>query len=540
MLIFYSLQQIIDTSAKLNYRKDNNEMIIDYQVLSIRTKDKAKKIMEYYNAYGLHVAGNINDTSCANLIEYIEKKYDIDSIQLHDGTRIWNLIRIFIRDELSKLQRKQKREGSHLYLIPFIKESILPLSLPTKKGMICGFSSTESRKQVKEKYYDIYLDPLYEILNDDFAVFEWPSESGRRRKYEGNVYSKTYIPMHIPIYTKTFWNILFYKIGKRKRFRIIHEKILLQIIDVMSDISKVEKIVVKNKVYEFITIFYHIKQLLHSILVKIKPKAVLIRCGYGRFPMALSQACRELNIPSIELQHGLITANHPAYTKNTSSKNRDCTPEYLLTHGDIFSNLVQQGRLFDKNKVVTVGFPFLEQRKKELQKKDYKQKKAAFDYSILFTSQWIAADEIQVFITKSAQRLQTIDKKIVIIFKPHPYDNRDYSSLERYKNITLADRYEDIFTILPSVDIHATVYSISGLEAMTFGKPNLFVDVHNISGVDTSSMVVRSPDQFITAIKRIIAEYEQAVDDTYTLSDIFFKKDSLKNMKKFFSAIDII
>ncbi len=510
------------------------------QVLSITIGEKAKQIIEYYNAYSLHVAGNINDGSAAALIENIEKEYAVDSIQLSDGTRIWNLLRIFIRDELSKLQRKHTREGSRLSLLPFIRESVLPLSLPKKKSMICGFSSTESRKKVKGKYYDIYLDPLYEILNDDFAVFEWPSESGRRRKYEDGVYSKAYVPMHIPLYTKAFWNILFYKIGKRKRFKILSERTLLQIVDVMSATAKVEKTIVKNKAYEFITIFYYIKQFLYSLLVKIKPKAVLIRCGYGRFPMALSQACRELNIPSIELQHGLITANHPAYTKMTSSTNRDCTPEYLLTHGDVFSALVQHGGLFEKNKVVSVGFPFLEQQKEESQKKDHTQKDSTFKHTILFTSQWIAADEIQAFITKFAKHLQATDEQIGIIFKPHPYDNRDYSSLERYKNISLADKYADIFTIFPSVDIHATVYSISGLEAMTFGKPNLFVDIQNVSGINNPSTVVHSPEEFINAVKEIVARYEYTVENANALADIFFKRRALENMKKFFTTIGII
>lgn len=518
----------------------NNETKVNNRVLSITIEEEAKQIIEYYNTYSLHVAGNINDTSAAALIENIEKEYDVDSIQLSDGTKIWNLVRIFIRDELSKLEKKQAKESPRLSLLALIKESILPLSLPAGNGMVCGFSSTESRKEVKGKYYDMYLDPLYEILDDTFAVFEWPSESGRRRKYKSGVYSKTYIPMHIPLYTKAFWNILFYKISKRKRFEILSEKTLTQIIEVMSGASNVEKTAVKNKMYEFITIFYYIKQFLYSILVKIKPKAVLIRCGYGRFPMALSQACRELNIPSIELQHGLITSNHPAYTKMTPSKNRDCTPEYLLTHGDVFSNLVQHGGLFEKNKVVSVGFPFLEKRKEEMRKKDHEQKRSVFKYSILFTSQWIAADEIQAFITKSAQRLQKTDEKIGIIFKPHPYDNRDYSPLEHYKNITLADKYADIFTIFPSVDIHATVYSISGLEAMTFGKPNLFVDIQNISGIDNSSIVVHSPEEFINATKEILAEYECAVENANGLSDIFFKREALKNMKKFFTAIDIM
>lgn len=509
-------------------------------MLSITIEEEAKQIIDYYNTYSSHITENIHEKSAVSLIEQIEKECAVDDIKLSDGTKIWNLLRIFIRDDLPKLQKKQHREGSQLSLLPFLKESLLPLSLPTKKGMICGFSSTESRKEVQGTYYDIYLDPLYEIFGDKFAVFEWPSESGRRRKYKGGVYSKTYVPMHIPLYTKTFWNILFYKLSKRKGFTLRSEKTLLAIIDIISNQSHVEKSAVKDKMYEFITIFYCMKQFLRSILLKLKPKMVLIRCGYGRFPMALSQACRELNIPSIELQHGLITANHPAYTKRTSSTNRDCTPEYLFTHGDVFSNIVKQGGLFEKNKVVAVGFPYLEQRKKETQTSIPRKKESSFMHSILFTSQWIAADEIQTFIERVAQQLQKKDKTIGIIFKPHPYDNREYSSLKHYANITIADKYEDIFTIFPTVEIHATVYSISGLEAMTFGKPNLFVDLKDISESGNPSIAAHSPDEFIDAIQKILGSYEDAVENAYELANIFFKRGALTNMEKIFTTMDIM
>ena len=351
-----------------------------------------------------------------------------------------------------------------------LKESFAPIRIPKKKINICGFSSTESRKYRDGKFYDIYMDPLYEILGDNFAVFEWPEISGYRRKYRGKIYSKSYVPMHIPIYTKTFWNILFYKLLKHRKSHVRSEEKLNEIIEFISKTTSVNKDKLKKEIYDFITIFFYVKEFLRKILKKISPKAVLIRCGYGRFPMALSQACRELNITSIELQHGLITSTLPAYIKTTKSENRDCVPEYLLTHGDVFTETVKKGHLFEKNKIISTGFPYLEKIKEEPYKK---QKKliSFFKQNIIITSQWTVSNEIQDFTTKVAEKTKL---NIGILFKPHPYDKTDYSKFNNYNNITLIDKYEDIFKLLHHVEVHSTVYSTSGLDAMALGKPNIF------------------------------------------------------------------
>ncbi len=508
-------------------------------MLSITTQEKVKQIIECYDAYSLHVARDIKESSTAALIQDIEREYDVDSIQLSDGTKIWNLLRIFICDELPKLQIKDTREGSKLFLLSFIKESILPLSLPKKKGIICGFSSTESRKKLNGKYYDIYLDPLYEILNDDFAVFEWPSESGRRRKYIGGVYSKIYVPMHISLYTKIFWNILFFKISKRKRFKIISEKTLLQIVDVISTKSKIEKTIVKNMVYEFITIFYYIKQFLYSILVKIKPKAVLIRCGYGRFSMALSQACRQLHIPSIELQHGLITSHSLAYKKATATNNKDCLPEYFLTHGEAYTEIVKNGNLFDKEKVISIGHPYLENNLKKEVDQNLKKSISSFKYNILVTSQWTVSAEIKSFFIQVAKILEKQNMDIGILFKSHPYEKTDYLELKKYKHIVLIDRYEDIFKLFTITDIHSTVYSTSGLEAMAFGIPNIFVDICSLMGKTNTKFIVNNPEQFINVMQDMISDSKNS-RQALEIADMFYKSASDKNLKNFFTKLGVI
>jgi hypothetical protein len=300
----------------------------------------ASQIMAFYNEYDLRVSGKINNLTAYQLIETIEQKFKTDSLRLSDGTRIWNLLRVFLYSNFQKLGeqtiKKKLSKTTIKSIISLFKESFVPLRLP-KNITVCGFSSGESRKLYNDTYYDIYLDPLYEILGDNLAVFEWPETSGYRRKYDHPIFSRHHVPMHIPLFTKTFWNLLFSKLTGRKNFTLESEEVLQDIIEYISTTASVDKDKLTNDIYDFIAVFIHIKHFLYNILNKIKPKAVIIRCGYGRFPMALSQACRELGIPPIELQHGLITAYLPAYRRATPTQNKDCIPEYLLAHGEIYA-----------------------------------------------------------------------------------------------------------------------------------------------------------------------------------------------------------
>jgi CDP-glycerol glycerophosphotransferase (TagB/SpsB family) len=268
----------------------------------------------------------------------------------------------------------------------------------------------------------------------------------------------------------------------------------------------------------------------------------VIRCGYGRFAMALSQACQELNISSIELQHGLITSYHPAYVKTTSSKNLDCIPKYLLTQGDIFTKIVQQGKIFKESNIITIGYPYLEIKQKEIegggvQHKDNLRSPPA---TILFTSQWILAQKSKAFISEVAQQFIESKMNVRIIFKPHPYDTTDYSSLAKFDNITLADKYEDTFDLFNKADIHSTVYSTSGLEAMSFGKPNIFIDIYELLEIKNNYFIVSTPKQFVTRAGEILSNYKTASDQAREISKNFFKPFASRNLKNLFTKLEII
>ena len=483
----------------------------------------------------------------------IERKYEVDLISLPDGTKLWNLIRILLyfylqKEKSRKLSDKSKKNYNFRLKISTIKEGLTPLKIPSKEIRICGFSNTGSRKYRDGKFYDIYLDTLDDLMGNDFVVFEWPSEQGHRQNYGGMIYSKNYVPLHLPFTTKTFWDIILYKFFNKTPYKIQNLSILDEIIDYFANSVNLEKEMVNKYINESIAIFWYMKGFFKKLLSSISPKLVLIVCGYGRINMAIVQACRELNIPSVELQHGLITENHPGYVKTMKSDNRDCIPEYLLTYGDFFTDIVRRGNLFEKEKVVSVGFPYLEEVKKSKPVIDEKLEGfiSSFARNILITSQWTVAEEIKNFTINLSKELIKNKLNVGIIFKPHQHDWREYTDIGNYKNIFLADKYDNAYEILKVVDIHSTVYSTSGLEALAFGKPNIFINVGKTSIEDiihvvdsTSSFMASSPDEYIKIFEMLTENYEEASSEAKKISEIFFKPNAKKNIANFLNSIGI-
>jgi len=487
--------------------------------------------------------------SVFELVEKIERKFEVDSIKLSDGTKIWNIIRVILCfypwKKIGQAEKEKVSFNKRLY--PIFK-SFLPIPIPNKKIDFCAFSDTHSRRLRNEKYYDVYVDPLYELLGDKFFVFEWPMHSGLRRDYGKNVYSNNYIPAHLPKISMTFFNIMIYRYFKRKNYTVESEKVLLDVIRFFSKNTKIDENRIRNEIYYSITVFYNMKLFFIKLLDKINPKAIFIRCGYGRFHNALSQACRELNIPSIELQHGNITRYHVGYVKTLKSENRDCVPEYLLTYGSVFNNIVQDSSLFDDEKVIEIGFPFFENIKKSKPVIDKKVSEfiSNFKMVLLVTSQWTVADDIKEFIIEVSKILKEKNKSIGIIFKPHPRDINNYSNMKKHKNILLADKYDDIYDLFKVIHIHSTVYSTSGLEALAFGKPNIFIDIkkYGIKSMfeiidEKTSYSADSPKRFIEKLSNIVTNYKSISKNALKKSEGFYKSNSYENLEKFLNSIKI-
>jgi len=169
-----------------------------------------------------------------------------------------------------------------------------------------------------------------------------------------------------------------------------------------------------------------------------------------------------------------------------------------------------------------------------------KKSLSPFAKNILFTSQWIIASAIHNFIIQVVEQLEHENMDVGILFKPHPYDKNNYNELQKYNHIILLDKYEDTFKLFSIADIHSTVYSTSGLEAMAFGTPNIFVDIYSITKAANTQYIVTSPTQFVNSLKTILSHYQDAVVETKAVANLFFTPSPEKHFTQFFTDLALI
>ena len=257
---------------------------------------------------------------------------------------------------------------------------------------------------------------------------------------------------------------------------VVGDRVLRDVVCFMSRNTRVNEACILSGAYKYITVFSDMKRCYKKQFLKKGVQQCVLSCGYGRLPMAKAQACRELGIPCVEEQHGVITRYLVAYRRAGSAGNYDCVPGFFSAYDEFSAGLVKDGGLFAPENVSVKGHPRVKRQ-------------------VLFTGQWIVVDETRVFLSMVADLLPS---DVVLLFKPHPFDVSDYSDLME-KGVVVLERDEaDVGVFLRSVDVHATVYSSCGLDALYWGVPVVFVDVCHL--VKPGGCVVDTPQGFVERV----------------------------------------
>jgi CDP-glycerol:poly(glycerophosphate) glycerophosphotransferase len=481
------------------------------------------------------------DYKSFSAITEIEEKYPVYDLEFKDGSKIWNPLRIYLYFYILEAELRNK-DIFYKKIFNMLLEGIKPIHIPKKHYTICAFSSGRNRRLRENHYYDIMMDPIHEAIDKPMLICEWPGPNGKHRTYDKPLFSKDMTKIQLSIYQKAFWKLLFQRIApninptqssKELFYNILTHYATKTSSDVNQLITDAEK---------YIAILPTMKQFFNTFLQQITPSIVLLVGGHSGFNMALIQACKEQQIPTVELQHGLITRYHAAYIKQKKTSNYDYRPDYLFTYGDYFTNLIQQNHAFPAKNVITVGYPYLNKVKKvpPVISEDLQNHLKKYKKNIIITSQWNIAEEILTFTLSLATLLQKSKIKIGIIFKPHPSDWRDYIAHISHSNIYIANKYEDTYDLFKVSDIHSTVYSTSGLEALAFAKPNIFIDIGKISIsnifdiVDNKTCyIVYKPEQYLKLVEYLIKNYNKISKEALRKSHKYFYPDSEKNLKTY-------
>jgi len=251
---------------------------------------------------------------------------------------------------------------------------------------------------------------------------------------------------------------------------------------------------------------FRIKQETIKILLKrIRPKIVFLVCSYG-FEY-LVNACRELNIPTVELQHGVISRYHVGYEFAETHPKRSF-PDYLFTFGEYW----KKAALFPipEDKMFSVGYPYLEEKIASMQA-------CRKNRQVLFVSQGTIGKRLGEF----AVRFAEMNPDVKVVFKLHPVE----FSRWRNQNPGLLDAHErgllevidtktpSLYSLFCESLVQVGVYSTALFEGIRFGCLTYLLNLPGIEYMDDFiasgfGVVVDEPGDIVLPEKNIPQTFE--------------------------------
>jgi len=352
----------------------------------------------------------------------------------------------------SKLAIKQKI----INLLSFIKSCMFYNPFISSKVDKIIFSSSRLNK-VNDEFVDIYTYFfINELLknNEKFIEIESPS-----------------LGKHITDKKSYKYHIDFFWISRKvfSRLVTIRNNRLKKIKEIENEIRK------KIGNYDLTSVFfetvnrYKVEYYLYSKLFKkLRPKKIYVISSYGFG--AMIKAAKDLNIETIEFQHGNFSRFHFGYYFGEDKKELDYFPDKFYVWNEYWKNRINFP-IDDKN-IIIKKFEYLENRKKL-----YTSSKKIKNQSVVL-SQGVLGDAIAQKIIDNWDYF----KKFNLIYKLHP---GEYARYQDYKKLMILEKEfgikivtnVDLYELFATCEYQIGVFSTALYEGVEFGCKTILLDL---------------------------------------------------------------
>ena len=455
-----------------------------------------------------------------------ENKYNLFDLII-DDLEIWNYIRFELFFSI----------GEHFNI---------------KKGK--GYTP---KKSLKDKFFLIYntfiKNPYLTIKKNDILIIPH-----QRRILEGNKYRCIYtdeISEKLPykcISAEFLFGRMHYKPAKTKNIIYLdyidvlaglkYKKIKLNKFKDISDyLSKIIKeyfgvIVETDSIAQLISKRYYWhkykKKYIKKLILKVKPKIILEVVGYETNKMIVNEVAHELDIPCIELQHGVIGKGHIAYNYDTKKKLKQL-PSYLFVYSDYWKQTCSFP--IGENHIIATGFPYMEEQVKKFPKKIGKEGMLR----IIIYSSPDSTKNLQIFTEELITQLEVLNFNFTIIYKLHPleynYPSDLWNTIKASKNVVFIDSPKfSLYELCANADIQIGVKTTALFEGLVYnlktfildtGIPNLEAYMNDLIE-EGYAIYVKNVNELIESIKND----KTILHNNSDRKSPFFMRNSLNNI----------
>lgn len=261
--------------------------------------------------------------------------------------------------------------------------------------------------------------------------------------------------------------------------------------------------------------------LYEAIIRRVDPAIALLVVSYGREPFV--EACQRQGIPTVELQHGVISRYHFGYSY-PGGYQKHTFPDYFFSFGTFWDETVDYPLPADR--VYPVGYPYLEDRVASLEAVQSTDQ-------VVFVSQGTTGPKLSRFALDVADQVPDVD----IVYKLHPGEysrwRSEYPWLVDAPFEVVADERE-LYDLFAESSAQVGVYSTAIYEGLCFDLDTYVVDLPGVGYMEylletDAAQVVRTPAELGAALNR---RGSTPID-----TDPFFKPNALENVRAALDAV---
>ncbi|MEA2016504.1 MAG: hypothetical protein U9O59_07390 [Actinomycetota bacterium] len=349
----------------------------------------------------------------------LEEKLDLFSYKFN-GMYIWERIRFTVFGEIKvalgltgqahtlKRFKEVKTFEKLKFLFLLIKDSMFhnPFYI---KGVDFLFIGHPRRKLMDDGlYWDIYTDPIVNKMVD----YKTATVEGYHS-----------LSHFTPVKTKRLYYTGIINLIARLKAIIYRDRPNLEI----EKFSKMLKQRIKDEFGVDLNIENSIVKILANrqfvllykkLFKKMRLQAIFVICSYGK--ENIIEAAKQLKIPVVELQHGVINRYHLGYSYENSWP-KQSFPDYFFPFGEFWLDNIDLP--IPENKIFPIGYPYIDNFLKNY-------RKASKQNTIIFISQGTIGKKLSQFAVKTAEIFKG---QAEVIYKLHPGEcekwKKNYSCL---------------------------------------------------------------------------------------------------------------
>lgn len=258
------------------------------------------------------------------------------------------------------------------------------------------------------------------------------------------------------------------------------------------------------------------KPLYRKLLQRVSPSVVVIVVSYNKF--SFIEVCKDMNIPVVELQHGVLHDEHMGY-HHPNKCEISVFPDYLLTWGSFWDKDVSLP--ISDDCVFPVGYPYLEQQYQE-----YKQERR--EEMILFISQETVGEELSKLAKEVDERVD--NRRIIYKLHPEEYDGwrEKYPSLVDTDIDVIDTDSPSLYSLLSRAEIRVGVSSTVLYEGLIFGGLTYIYEAFGWERMQ--SLIQRSDVKRVSSVQDFVSDISSNGGEISTDAEEFFAQNPIQNI----------